>query len=299
MALRTSLVVLLALVASAAAEPLPDAAFRAVKDRDVVMVKKDGTTVQGRLLSYEKEEAVVALSDGTIAALKRADVTSLKLAPAPQPVPVAPLPPPPPQPQPAPAQPAPQPVQPQPVPAQLASPVAVALPQIPQMPGTLVGVPLRGYMRVWHSGEEEPCPRSVRHEAVMDEAVPVQIGPQQTCFAVIVRTLERYDEPLAVLKPHCHFSRRETEASVYNETVFSETFTVKGDAPIYRIPGSTDGRWAGLNIGGTPDREFRIITRTGSLCCAGVPHDRLELELVNRRITQGEKYEASFKWPMR
>jgi hypothetical protein len=127
----------------------------------------------------------------------------------------------------------------------------------------------------------------------------VQIGPQQTCFAVIVRTLERYDEPLALLKPHCHFSRRETDASVYNETVFSEDFTVKGDAPIYRIPGSADGRWAGLDIGGTADRTFRIVTRTGSLCCPGVPHDRLELELVNRRISQGEKYEASFKWPMR
>lgn len=279
---RVSMVVVLLLAASAIAEPPPDAAFRAVKDKDVVMVKKDGSSVQGRVLSYEKEEAVLVLADGTIAAVKRAEVTSLKLAPAPA----------------YPPAPAPQPAMPPPPPPPApVAPPAATLPQVPQVPGTSLGLPKNGYMRVWHSGEEEPAPVALRHEAVMDEAVPTQLGPQETCFAVIIRTLDRYDEPLSVLKPHCHFSRRETEATVRDERASSESFTVRGEAPLYRIPGSADGRWGGLSIGGTSDRSFQIVTRTASLCCAGVPRDRLELELVNRRIGR-DKFEVSFKWPM-
>lgn len=65
-----------------ASAPVPDAVFRAVVGRQVELRMVDGQTLTGQLLNLEADNAVVALPDGRVTAVPRAQVLDVRLSAA-------------------------------------------------------------------------------------------------------------------------------------------------------------------------------------------------------------------------
>jgi hypothetical protein len=65
---------------AAAASAVPDASFRAVRDHRVT-IETTGGSVTGKLLSFEPDSVTLALSDGQVVTILRAQVTGLRIAP--------------------------------------------------------------------------------------------------------------------------------------------------------------------------------------------------------------------------
>jgi hypothetical protein len=57
-----------------------DVTLRAVKDHNVTAATSQGTVVTGKLLAFEPDSVTLALADGTLVTLARAQITSLRLA---------------------------------------------------------------------------------------------------------------------------------------------------------------------------------------------------------------------------
>ncbi len=74
------------------ADPLPEATWNAVKDREVILLKLGGSRAAGRLLSADGDKAVLSAPDGTVITLDKKEVEGIRLAETP----AAPVPPPPP-----------------------------------------------------------------------------------------------------------------------------------------------------------------------------------------------------------
>ena len=67
---------------SADAAELPDVVWRSVEGQQVVVQKEDGWTLTGTLQAFDDTTAVLILPDGSVLAIERTAVASIKLADA-------------------------------------------------------------------------------------------------------------------------------------------------------------------------------------------------------------------------
>jgi len=65
------------------AADLPDVLWNSVQDQQVVLQLEDGSTLTGALTGFDDTSAVMILEDGSVLAVQRSDVASIKLAEAP------------------------------------------------------------------------------------------------------------------------------------------------------------------------------------------------------------------------
>lgn len=63
--------------ATAPAAPIDDAAWAAMRDKPVVLERRDGEPVRGKLIAHEGTHAVVQQQDGKVVSIAKADVASL------------------------------------------------------------------------------------------------------------------------------------------------------------------------------------------------------------------------------
>jgi hypothetical protein len=63
----------------ASAPPVADAAWPAMKDKQVVVERRGGAPVRGKLIAHEGTHAVIVQQDGQVASIPKSDATGLKL----------------------------------------------------------------------------------------------------------------------------------------------------------------------------------------------------------------------------
>jgi hypothetical protein len=146
---------------------------------------------------------------------------------------------------------------------------------------------------------EENVPAGVRHDAVRDEAVLMKSAEGETCFRIVERTAEDDDEPLEALHPVCDVNGNKAEAVVTKEIVATQEYPYTASTEAISAQGYSpvSGRAFNLSVRGAPEtRVFRVIERSGDVCCAGAGR-RIELRLKSSRMEFNHaSFTQTFTW---
>ncbi len=166
---------------------------------------------------------------------------------------------------------------------------------------------------------EEHTPGDIRHDVIRDEATLALHTPENICFDVVVRTGSRTDEPLEELSPMCKAGRREAEGLVLNELVsiydipYGSTRDVMSanagssssgasatSAPGFaRAENVSQDSFFNMHITEPTTEVFRVIQRTGRICCYISNRREVGLVLENKSMGVTSSGHAEFAWHVR
>lgn len=148
---------------------------------------------------------------------------------------------------------------------------------------------------------QEEVPAGVRHDAVRDEAVLMKSADGETCFSVVERTSQDEDEPLDALRPVCEINGKKVEAVVAKEQIATQEYPYTASTEAVSAQGYNpmNGRSFILSVRGAPEqRSFRVVERSGELCCAGAGR-HIELRLKSSRMQfNNAAFTQTFAWKL-
>jgi hypothetical protein len=134
-------------------------------------------------------------------------------------------------------------------------------------------------------------PEGIPEDAVVDEVTLVHLAPGSACFDVVVRAAPRVDVGLADLAPACRASDAESTATTSAEMVSVFDYDREGALDDVVMENVTADSYASSDPADPRPRIFRVIERTGRLCCAVDTSGSLALTLTGR---DGEP--VLFRW---
>lgn len=154
---------------------------------------------------------------------------------------------------------------------------------------------LQGYFRAVDMVEE--VPGDIRHDAVIDQAKLTKAGASETCMDVTIRSARRYDEPLSQQHPTCTAGQQSAEAIAENERVTVYDYSYTGRVETVAAEAVAADTYMGLSISEPAEKIFRVIERTGTLCCPIAGDKGVELSLENERMDYNNvSYGLVFNW---
>ncbi len=128
-------------------------------------------------------------------------------------------------------------------------------------------------------GMEEQTPRAVPHDAVIDEVTLTRHTPASTCFGVVIRTAVDNDEPLDQLHPRCILGRERRAAVVSGEEISIFDYDLVRRQSVVEAHAVGPGGQFSLNLGRSVPSVFRVVERTGLVCCDGGDRHQVGLRL--------------------
>lgn len=157
---------------------------------------------------------------------------------------------------------------------------------------------LTGYFATRGLGDHhlEDVPGSIRHDAIRDELTLASIVPGETCFDIQIRTAADDDEPFDQLSPRCTIDGKELRAVVETELIGVSDYHYTGQVDVLTATAVTPDVFAQLGLSAPAEKVFRVITRSGRICCGGAG-TAIELAFSNERMTRfGNVHHLLLKW---
>lgn len=114
---------------------------------------------------------------------------------------------------------------------------------------------------------EEETRGGIRHDAIIDEVLLAKIDPQQTCFDVRIRTEESKDEPFTELGAECVIDDVAAPLAVESEVVGVYDYAYRGQEAVAVVEGVAASSYLGMQVTAPADKVFRVIDRSGVICC--------------------------------
>jgi len=151
------------------------------------------------------------------------------------------------------------------------------------------------YMR--SADQEEDTQGGIRHDVIRDEATLAKLDDAESCFDLVIRTSATYDEPFDQLDPSCG----STQAVVESEKVSVYDYNFSGERQKLGVNGVAADVFVGLSITEPAEMIFRVIERSGRVCCIREPGDKdVRLQLTSdRMLYRNASYAEEFIWQVR
>lgn len=134
---------------------------------------------------------------------------------------------------------------------------------------------------------EEQTVEAIRHEAVRDEATLMMMGNTETCIDLVVRTASGADEPFDQLNPVCMMGGNAVPTVVESEAVSVRDWDYTGEVETLRVEAVTQTNFLGLSMSEPQEKTFRVIERTGRICCGSGPAWDVSLAMRNHSFDVG------------
>ena len=148
-----------------------------------------------------------------------------------------------------------------------------------------VGTPsarITGFMADWYGSEEQPM-LGLGTEVIRDEALLMQHDESGTCFEITLRTESQFDEAFGDLEFACQFaeSTQEIEATSNSESVAVYDYAEMGQVENVWGEHLSPSEYESLALEETDASMFRVVERTGEICCEGGSSWQVTLEVAN------------------
>ena len=165
-----------------------------------------------------------------------------------------------------------------------------------------IGTPsarITGFMADWYGSEEEPAP-GLGSEVIRDEALLTQHDEAGTCFQLTLRTESQFDEPFSDLEFACQFaeSTQEMEATARSESVSALDYSETGQVETVWAEEISQDEYESLGLGEPDASMFRVVERTGEICCPGGISWQVTLNAANDNfdVNAMNPNTVSFNW---
>jgi hypothetical protein len=146
---------------------------------------------------------------------------------------------------------------------------------------------------------EETTPGRIQHDTIRDEATLITTGPQETCVAVVVRTESGLDEPFDQLAPTCAIDGPDQRAVVEDEVVSVFDYNYTGQVETVLAEGVAANTFLGFSLTQPQEMIFRVVQRSGKLCCPKATGRSVKLSMRNPHLDVGvSEAQLNFEWEL-
>lgn len=149
-----------------------------------------------------------------------------------------------------------------------------------------IGTPaarLTGYFTSW-TGSPEVVPGALNPEVIRDEATLQTLTDTQTCVDLTLRTEYIYDQPFGQLGMLCQFGETSQDypARPQSERVtVSDYHQTTGTVVTLWADGVSQEEYVDLALAEVPADQFRVVQRSGRVCCDQGSRWQATLEVRN------------------